>query len=271
MDEGCKVWKDASGASSVKRPLPWLEIASNWKGRAGWVGSDDGASVETIVISTLGQLRLIILAATIGTIVGSLVLLPRDDVRPVAIAAVAGIALLALTFAAGWLPLTRVPSIAGAYALPFARLIVAFAGLAAVVFAFTVLVGPQARGTSTPQGSQPAPIRATPSATAHVAAPVTPTDPGPPPGSGAPAGPVAPAAAPTSERPQSAAPATSSPAPPARNVPTPSPAATAAPPPTQSATPIPATPPPTPTAAPTPTATSLLPTLPPLPTLPGLP
>ncbi|TMF58800.1 MAG: hypothetical protein E6I19_01130 [Chloroflexi bacterium] len=73
------------------------------------------------MISTLGQLRLIILAATIGTIVGSLVLLPRDDLRPVAIAAVAGIALLALTFAAGRLPLTRVPSIAGAYTLPFAQ------------------------------------------------------------------------------------------------------------------------------------------------------
>src|SRR5438046_1497534 len=118
MDEGCKVWKDASGAFSVKRPLPWLEIASNWKGRAGWVGSDDGASVETIVISTLGQLRLIILAATIGTIVGSLVLLPRDDLRPGAIAAVAGIALLALTFAAGRLPLTRVPSVAVAHRPP---------------------------------------------------------------------------------------------------------------------------------------------------------
>src|SRR5438132_9780870 len=100
MSEGCKVGKDASGASSVKRPLPWLEIASNpRKARTGWVGSDDGASVETIVISALGQLRLIVVAATIGAIVGSLVLLPRDDLRPAAIVAVAGIALLVLSFA----------------------------------------------------------------------------------------------------------------------------------------------------------------------------
>jgi len=219
-------------------------------------------------MTALRQLQVLILAATLGTIAGSLVLLSRDDLRPVAVAAAVGVVLLVLTFAARTLPPPRAPSVARVHSLRFGQVLVTFAGVAAIVFALNLLVGSEVRGTSAPAGSQTPSVRPSSTATSQTAGPVAPIISSPPAGTTA-ASSVVPSATPAATAaPESAAPATSASASPATSAPTtPSPAVTAPPTPAQTASQSPQSP----SAMPTPTPTSFLPTLPPVPTLPPLP
>jgi hypothetical protein len=219
-------------------------------------------------VSAATQLRLIILGASLGAIVGSLAMISRDDLRAAALAVTAGVALLALTFAASRLS-PRVPRLAGTYASPIGRIVLTAAAVVVVAVAFNVLIDAGARGTSRPAGPtdnvkrSAAPAAATQSiapprsiapSSADVVTPATPR-----PGAPAPAAPSAPVATPAAVTP-SAAPAPAAP----RSTPEP---VGRTPSPTQTL----AVPAPSPTAAPT----SIIPTLPPLPSatisVPGVP
>jgi hypothetical protein len=206
-------------------------------------------------LSTLRQLRLVIVGATIGAIGGSVVLGTSDVLRPVAIAVAAGAILFGFTFPMQWLASQPVPRLAPAYSSLIGRVIVTVVAALSVVLVFNVLVAPEARSVPARRNAQatvgPMPV-----------APIVPTSPHqvvrPPdatqPTSSAPRATVIPVSSPGATSPVS--PFATPPASPQSPPPS---AATAVP--AQSV--VPATPQPTPVSSPP----SIVPTLP-LPTLP---
>src|SRR6266545_4306850 len=112
-------------------------------------------------MTTLRQLRLIVLGATLGAIVGSLAFIGREDLRPAAFAAIAGAAVLALTFAIARLPF---PSLALRYARRIAQLGITLVAVAAVVAVLSMLASPEARVIRSRPAQESATAEPTPAA-----------------------------------------------------------------------------------------------------------
>jgi hypothetical protein len=228
----------------------------------GWAGRRDAATFEDQGLSGLTQLGLLIGGATLGAVVGLLVLVLGTLPAAAAAAMVGAPLLVVITVAARRLTRVRLPRLVPARS-PLGRVAITVGGLVLVVVAANVLLGADARGTPTRRidtspttrpSSVPASVAPAPTGKADTTS-VTP--PGQQrSGASAPNATAAPTAAAATSAPASSGASRRTAAPSVTTVPAP---ATTAP-----STPATASPHATPTSAPT----SILPTLPPLPTLP---